>query len=297
MMMRYYFDTSAINKLHDCENSKLIQSIINESPVRKTVKCYISVFTLAELLSESNAKRRKSLIQYAKSIVGSAIPAANAGDLLKRALIAMDRREIRIENSINGDEYEGLLQAYFNPELIDNEASKEAREWKDNQEKWFQEHLNNFRPTLQHFLNKLVPREKRKLLHNFSNFIKPFMECKSAIKSFIRDYASKLKNVPTNDKFIDFVLINSEHWRFFLAGLGYAAYARAAKQMNYSAHKNPGSIDTQQAIYYAISDIFVTGDKDQYKMLRYIKVFGHKNKYAWTWKRFYKWVVAQSSSA
>jgi hypothetical protein len=74
------------------------------------------------------------------------------------------------------------------------------------------------------------------------------------------------------------VVRTMEHWRLFLGGIGYGIWERAIKAQTYGRHSTPGSIDTQQAIYLACCDEFVTADRKQRKMLRQVSVFGHQHR-------------------
>ncbi len=66
----------------------------------------------------------------------------------------------------------------------------------------------------------------------------------------------------------------------------YGLFARGLKQTNFSKKQNPGSIDTQQAIYLAACDVFVTADRAQRRMLRLLVPFGHKKREVWTFNEF-----------
>ena len=55
-------------------------------------------------------------------------------------------------------------------------------------------------------------------------------------------------------------------------------YGRSIRTGQFGKDKNPGSIDTQQSIYLAICDVFVTADRLQRRMLRLLACFGHRKK-------------------
>ena len=55
---------------------------------------------------------------------------------------------------------------------------------------------------------------------------------------------------------------------------------------------NPGSIDTQQAIYLATCDTFVTSDLEQRRMLRLLVPFGHKKRSVMEYSKFSKHLIS-----
>jgi hypothetical protein len=68
--------------------------------------------------------------------------------------------------------------------------------------------------------------------------------------------------------------------------MAYGMYVRSVKVTHFSKKRNPGSIDTQQAIYLTLCNVFVTADEEQYKMLRLLAPFGHKQRYVWKYPKF-----------
>jgi len=103
-------------------------------------------------------------------------------------------------------------------------------------------------------------------------------------------------NVTVTDELVQRVIRNSEQWRFFLTSMAYGMYVRSVKATHFSKKKNPGSIDTQQAIYLTLCDVFVTADKAQYRMLRLLAPFGHKKRYIWQYSVFVQYLkrIAQN---
>ena len=64
-MKVFYLDTSAINSLYDDPEVSNLKSAIKDR-----AQVYISVFTIAELASTSDADRRLGLLRLAKDISG-----------------------------------------------------------------------------------------------------------------------------------------------------------------------------------------------------------------------------------
>ncbi len=44
-------------------------------------------------------------------------------------------------------------------------------------------------------------------------------------------------------------VLDLEQWRFFLGGMAYGFFLRSVQRENFSKKRNPGGIDTMQAIY------------------------------------------------
>ena len=68
--------------------------------------------------------------------------------------------------------------------------------------------------------------------------------------------------------------------------MSHEVYDRGLKNSGYSHKKNPGGLDTVQAIYLACCDYFITGDKPQYNVLISIVRWGHKKRHVLLYKDF-----------
>ena len=278
--MNIYLDTSAFNWLLDDPNSAHLQECV----VQKC-RLYLSIFTFAELASESCAERRIELIRLAKKLSGGFRPAAMPGDLLRRSKDAIINRRSDMDNSM-GTEWNGIWAALNNPDLIDEMALAEIQAWKTNQEKWYCEMFDSARPPIQEALRGLRPGQIEAICHSFAEFMRLFGSVPAIVGNFFHDIASKLSSEPITRAMTGDLIRHSEHWRFFYGAVGYGLWARTYKLKNYGKKSSPGSIDTQQAIYISICDCFVTADSGQYDMLRLVKQFGHKKRIIWKYDRF-----------
>ena len=285
-MKAFYLDTSAINSLYDDPKVSNLKSAIKDR-----AQVYISVFTIAELASTSDADRRLGLLRLAKDISGKFRPAAMPGDLLKRSLEAIHAWAPDMDNSM-GPEWDGVWTALNDPTLIDEESYREITEWKAQQENWYHETHDRGRPLMQNGLAKLSSEERSTLTPRFSRLIKYYPPDREFIKDFVADMASHSGTKLQVDRALAYRIIrHSEHWRFFLASMAYGMYGRSIRISHFSRSKNPGSIDTQQSIYLAICDVFVTADQQQYRMLRLLTPFGHKKRQVWKYPRFASWLL------
>jgi hypothetical protein len=214
-------------------------------------------------------------------------PFAFPTELLKRSLESVKVWAPDMDNSMS-HKWDGVWMILNDPLLIDNRAFEEIKEWKLQQETWFNDMHERGRPHLQKVLsNTPISHQFR----NYSDLLRYHSPDKQLNKDFVYDIASRLLlNESVTYDLVDRILAHSEHWRFFLSSMLYSLYTRSVQKSHYSKSKNPGSIDTQQAIYLAACDVFVTADKKQRNMLRLLVPLGHKKRQVWNYKMFINWV-------
>lgn len=281
-----YLDTSAINQLHDDPKSAMLIRAIKA----KTLPL-ISVFTFMEIASTSDSHRRLSLLGLLKEIVGTSRPAAMPGELLRRSLEAMKVHDSKMDISI-GRDYDGVWLALSKPDLVEDDDYQEIIARKRHEEAWYQDMHDQGRPSIQQALAQLPPKERVPL--TFSKFIKHYRS-NPELMNIVYDLASRSgTRVKVDNQLVLKTIQYSEHWRFFLAGMAHGFYSRSLKISNFSKSKNPGSIDTQQSIYLAACDVFVTADQQQYRMLRLLSLFGHKKRKVWKYSNFTSWLLGIS---
>lgn len=289
-MTTFYLDTSTINWLFDDLSClELIKKLPNHA------KIYISVFTVAELAATPHRKRRIELLRLAKDVLGDYRPLAMPGDLLKRSLKAMQTWAKEISGSM-GSEWDGLWVALCDPRLIDTEDYFEVIEWKRQQEIRYQDMQDQARPFIQKAIDKLPATEKNALRSQFSKLIRHVTRQQDFVNDIIRDFASRGFSVIITKELAQRVIDHSEHWRFFLASIAYGLYIRSVQMSHFSKKINPGSIDTQQAIYLAMCDIFVTADQRHHRMMRLLVPFGHVKRRIWSYDQFKLWIVNVASN-
>ncbi len=287
-MRAFYLDTSAINSLHDDPRAtELIEAI------KKSAHVYISVFTIAELASTTDQDRRTALPRTAKTISGDYRPAAMPGDLLRKSLEAVSAWASDMDNSM-GPKWDGVWMALNDPTLIDHESFLEIARWKAEQERWYREMHERGRPLMQATLMRLPAEERAALLSKFSRLIKYYRPESQFMRESIAYIATRSGTVATFDNVLaDRIVRHSEHWRFFLSSMVYGMYGRSIRPGRFGKDKNPGSIDTQQSIYLAICDVFVTADHLQRRMLRLLACFGHRKRQVWEHSSFALWLLDQ----
>jgi hypothetical protein len=271
MGSRIYFDTSSINWLLDDPQRDLLVA-----KIRSHADGHISVFTVAELASTSSEERRNRLLRLAKSISSNWRPLAMPKDLLKRSLDALFKQEGNIDASI-GREWEGVLAALSNPELIDEEDYKEVSQWKNQEEDWYQNMHDEGRPYIQEALANLPPKERGLFYSKPSKTLRFFAQNEEYMVNLISGMASRCGYHKIPERFV-WEIMKSEEWRLFLSGMSYGFFLRSVQREGFNKKKNPGSIDTQQAIYLTGCDIFTTADWDQHRMMRWLLPLGYRKR-------------------
>lgn len=268
MKRRMYFDTSAINWLFDHPyRDRLVADIRDKAEV------HISIFTVAEMASTSSKERRTELMRFARKITYNWRPLAWPGDLLKRSLDALVLQKENIEASM-GAEWNGLWTALCNPEAVEVEECQEAIRWKNQQEEWYQTMHDEGRDHIQKALSSLPEKERRLLYLRPSNVLRHFAGNKAYIAHLISEMAERCGHKSISEGLLSEVL-KLEDWRFFLAAMAYGLFVRSVQKEGFSKKRNPGSIDTQQAIYLAGCDVFATADWNQRTMVKWLLPLGY----------------------
>ena len=282
-MMHLYLDTSSINHLYDDPRASALIAAL-----KSKTQPLISIFTFVEIASTPDAKRRIALLTFVRDIAGKYRPFAFPGDLLRRSLEQIHEGASEVNISI-GSEHDGVWVALNEPSLIKDDAYKEVVDMKCNEERWYQSMHNSGRPEIQEVLTKHLPKEHRKL--SFSKLVKYFVSSSDFI-NMIHDIAAPSgARIEIDDVLLHKTLNYSEHWRYYLAGMAYGLYARSAKINDFGKNTNPGSVDTQQAIYLADCDAFVTADRQQYRMLRLLIPFGLRKREIWNYSALTSWLL------
>lgn len=286
MMKTFYFDTSTINHLYNDSELHLLKNLI-----LKNVTVYISVFTIAEIISTPCTEHRRNLLNLTKDLCKVMRPLAMPGELLKRSMEAINDWAENIDSSISSD-WDGVWVALNTPERIDEQAYQEAVAWKQRQESWYQNMHDIRRPKFQEQFSKI---EDNALISSFAKFIRWILDNGTLCEETFEAIATPIQtNIQVNKHFINRLIKHSEHWRFFIAGMAYGLYTRSIRTRGYSKKKNPGSIDTQQSIYLANCDIFVSNDKEHVRMLRLLAPFGHIKRRIWRYLQFRNWLINSS---
>ena len=283
--MNLYLDTSAVNRLYDAPDSAVLAKGIQERAI-----VFPSVFVIAELCSESDHTRRDGLLALLKRLSRGYRPAAMPGELLKRSVEVVSRWGDDMDQSM-GPSWEGIWAALDDPSLIDKDSIEEVKSWKQHEEDLFQHMHDRGRPEMQKAIESLAGLERTHFITSFTGMIRFYSLRSDLLRNMVIELITKSgADVSVDDGLVERVITHSEHWRFFLAAMAYGIYARSLRQTKFSKKKNPGNIDTQQAIYLAICDTFVTADNQQRRMLRFVVPFGHTKRKVCSFQEFEKFL-------
>ncbi len=266
-----YFDTSAVNWVFDDpQRDLLIARLLEDATI------HISIFTVAELAATPSKERRTELLRLAGELSCNWRPLAWPGDLLKRSLDALISQEEKIEGSM-GPEWDGLWQALCNPEAIDSEDWQEAVQWKNRQEHWYQEMHDEGRGYIQEALSRIPTKDRESFYRRPSRILRYFYNNTEYITNLISEMAKRCGYEKSSKESLRAVL-GLEQWRFFLGGMAYGFFLRSVQRKNFSKKRNPGSIDTMQAIYLSGCDSFVTADWNQHRMMKWLLPLGYRKR-------------------
>lgn len=266
-----YFDTSAINWIFDDPQRDLLINRLLEN-----ANIHISIFTVAELAATPSKERRTELLRLARKVSCNWRPLAWPGDLLKRSLDALISQKDRIEGSM-GTEWDGLWLALCNPEAVEGEDWEEAVRWKNQQEQWYQGMHDEGREHIQEALSKIPAREREPFYVSPSRILRYFYNNTEYMMNLISEMAKRCGYETISQDFVDEVL-DLEQWRFFLGAMVYGFFLRSVQRNHFSKKRNPGSIDTMQAIYLSGCDFFVTADWNQRSMMKWLLPLGHRKR-------------------
>lgn len=284
-MRKYYFDTSAINRLLEEPSVRRV--------ARKAGKQFVifpSVFTIAEVAGTTDPDQRIKLLRFLKNISGEFRPIGMPSEILGIELQSRKFRKPSMEVSM-GPQWDGLWAAFNEPELLEQEDIDEVKEWTRNEEERILSVFRDNRDLIQGSIDELPESDRKEILRSYSNLMKSFIETDGFILNTVNSFAQiPMPGADLQQDQVDELLEFSDFWRLFLAALGFMFYTFSVKKSNYSTRKNrnPGSIDLQQAMFLPICDTFVSEDKRQRRALRIISRFAKRRPNIWSVTQFMK---------
>jgi len=265
----FYFDTSAINNLY----KYLIE--IKKDPLewakkfRHKYSILISAINIAEICATSVPELRENLLRFCYELLQGEkgedkyLPADFPFELLKRALISYlyrkNKKEFRV--NINLEENKGLWITLLDPTQVDEEARKECWKYCEDQKNWYETMHLEGREALQSEIQSTDEYESEEKFMQYANSFSAQQALLGRIISEILKELSKAIEVIGEEALIKGLLQGVCIWRSFYYTLMYEIYHRGIKRQNYGKHKNPGSLDIQQAVYLCFAKTFVTHDQ------------------------------------
>ena len=273
MIVRFCFDTSALNQLHDdVARDALITALLAGGPF------WITSYNVLEAAKTKDVGRRHSLVRMMRRLADGKPPLSRPNTLVRAIARAYFEAGLNGEPRFaanNDRELEGLWVALKEPELLDEEIRDEAQAWASEWEANYDAIASGARDRFQSvFANSPKDRPHtaavtlRGFMRNddkmFSRLVAPIYEQETG-KPLSRAEYDRMMEEPT--------------WALYLGGYGYALHHRSVKTLRFGKTNNAGGIDLGQAVYLRFCERFVTHDRPQYRALRFLNRFSRAAKY------------------
>lgn len=272
--MRICFDTSVLNKItNDPKSNEIVEKILGK------FESYLSLLNCAEILANSNQYERVRIQKVADRLGRGYYPFAHPQEILRRCLNSYEISESTMNFSISQED-RGVWTALKSPEKVDDDARREALAWINREEDWYQNMHEVARPHIQAIISS-----QGQLKDSRSEFLRHFINNEILLKDIMTEF---FKGTIFKDRFCgrEIEIVSAlEPWRFYLGAIGLGIYNRAVQQKEFSKKRHAGSIDTQQAVYMAAIDIFVTHDTAQRRMLKLVAKLGHIRREIWSYNK------------
>lgn len=274
----YYCETSALNHLADDPDRESVLGRLR-APDRQV---RISAYTVAEAAATPDLARRALLLRLARTLSAPCRPLALLPDLLRRALDVYAKREPSCVVTIP-PEFEGVWVALKTPDEVDEDARREALDWKSQQEAWYREMHAGARSAFQQILMAHPPGKPP--IRTAAQLLRIYYTHPTFLEDFFAPFFSKCGHADTFQGRARAVLWELEPWKLAFAALAVSVFDRGIRHQGPGRWK-AGSIDTQQAIYLATCDVFVTADEGQYRLMRRILPLSHKPRRVLSYQAF-----------
>ena len=274
--MRIYFDTSAINAL--CNDLYTTQIKIKQFAQANSV--YISCINITEIGVTPDQERRDQLLNLMKLLANQCRPLVFPSDLLRISLFAFIDGVGSMDASVGNDQ-ERFWVILNRLDQMDEKDVIELSQYKQQEETWYNE-LHSSRPILQK-----VREIEGDPYETGVQLIKYFFEHEDWLEETFNEEIKALgcSGKPGSD--VKSIFSSLETWIFFYGALIHGIYDRGIKIRGYSSRKNPGGLDTKQAIYLACCDLFVTNDRAQFNLIRAVNQFGNTCRNVILYDQFY----------
>ena len=270
--MNICFDTSAINALCDDPDSTLLIA-----KIRSSHKVLLTSLSIVEVIANSSAERRKSLLDLLKALSDGTLPLAMPNKLVRRATRAFSKGKLRLMASITQEEYP-TWWIVNDALLAEKNEQEEAFQWMKSLEEPFRQIHRDAREVFQQMLAEHPSQRPR----SAGGFIKSFERTESvsggrdALYKLVQNLYKKETSQHLSRDAMRQLFYRVPQWPLMLAGWAHEAFARAFQTSNYGPNKKPGQLDLWCAVYLPMCDVFVTSHNGQYRALRLINVLGRR---------------------
>lgn len=266
-MTVYYLDTSAINCLLRNPARASIVSYLTAFPC----EVRLSALNVVELAATGNSESRTALLSLANELSCGRRPLEFPSDLMRIYLNAYAAGESNAVITLS-EEHDGLWVVLREPETIENVDRFEVLEWKSQQERWYLEMYENGngngRLHLQYVVTNLSAMDRQRVRRHPMALLRHYWADSRFIEDSFAEFFSRCGHPDTFRGRVHEVLGDLEPWMFYFAAIGYGIFLRCVQENNYGRCGCAGSIDTQQAIYLAFCDVFVTADSGQRRIMK-----------------------------
>jgi hypothetical protein len=263
-----YLDTNALNALRlDPARERLTELLVGADAT-----VYLSELNVTEMAARSDADDRRESLLLGRRLALGRRPLADPRVLLERSLdaFANGRKEM---DATADDARNDYYVALSDPGLITEEVRQRAYDLNQKEETWYREAHENARESMQAEVTRLGagrPRtadQLRRLYFSRPDFLSALFE------PFLRAYGHPELAGREQE-----ILLRVEHWKFFFSAMGAGVFHRAIKPTGYGWKRNAGAVDTQQAIYLACADVFVTNDLPLRRVMKPIAKMANKQR-------------------
>jgi hypothetical protein len=289
--MRIYLDTSAINHItNDSSKPKIV------SRLRNKYEPIISSLIIGELISTPNDERRYKLFNTLSSVMDNTVLKGRKMLYDEPTILRLSLETIIDETKkVDYFKYRGdysELPFLSNPHTVcDGKYLNIAREAFKKFEDRHIQHLRSRRSKIQEESKFFPDYDKSILKSRRADFFRFMSNNHSLLNNLISDALQNPNYVFAANalKGREFEVIEkSEFWRFHFVAFFLEIYNRLYRLENYSPKRNPGWVDTRQAVYLAATDVFVTADVRQRNFFRILAKFAINPKKVWSYNSLKK---------
>lgn len=265
--MRYCFDTSGLNRLHDDPARDAIATALLETGAIR-----ITAYNVLEAAKTREPAKRHSLVTFMRRLSDYKRPIDPPNSLVRAVARSYAARSDGAKASFTIDtdpHLQGVWAALDEPTSLDEETREEALEWAKTWEGHYDSIAVDGRERFQEILaahpGRSVPTSAftihsymRQRDQIFDDLVAPIYE-KETGQTLSRAAFEEMMQEPL--------------WSLYLAGYAYAVHHRSVKVDCFSRRKNAGGIDLGQAVYLRLCDRFITNDRAQHRALRFLNQF------------------------
>jgi hypothetical protein len=268
--MWIYLDNSAINDIVDDPDR---DSIIER--LRALYVPRLSMVNVIEIALTPYADRRGLLCDVARRLFRGAPLLADPGLMINRHLKAFASR--KANTNVWGSEKDQRQAALIlrHSDKIEGEVTQWVNQYRRSEEAAYNDLFMRIR---EHVQQDNIPFRIDGRKPTLARFIRLCWADKSLLRGVMNDVLRShgFDTVLAGKEFKIFG--SNEFWPMLLTTFGIALYNRGFQVHSFSARKNAGYLDGGQVVYLPYTDIFVTSDVKQRKVIRFAARIGRQRR-------------------